>query len=70
VIAAAITVGHEHGRLGATTSDIGAFFARARTLGARVTEEPTLMGDLGLRVGFLADPDGYAIEIVQLDGAG
>ena len=61
-----VIVGHEHGRLGVTTSDIEAFFAKARELGVRVTEEPTPMPDIGIKVGFLADPDGYVIEVVQL----
>lgn len=61
-----IVVGHEHGRLGVTTSDMPAFFEHARALGAKVTEEPREMKDLGIRVGFLSDPDGYAIEVVQI----
>ncbi len=61
-----VVVGHEHGRIGIVTTDIEALFARARGLGARVLEEPHAMPEIGIRVGFLADPDGYAVEVVQM----
>ena len=66
----AVVVGHEHGRIGVVTSDIEAFFARARGQGARVLEEPLAMPEIGIKVGFLADPDGYAVEVVQMVAAG
>ncbi len=65
-----VVVGHEHGRIGVVTSDIEAFFARARGLGARVLEDPHAMPDIGIKVGFLADPDGYAVEVVQMVAGG
>lgn len=61
-----VVVGHEHGRLGVITSDVEAYFARARSLGGRVIDEPKAMPEVGVKVGFLADPDGYAIEVVEL----
>lgn len=64
-----LAVGHEHGRIGVVTSDVEGFFARARTLGARVLEEPHEMPDVGFKVGFIADPDGYAVEVVQMIAA-
>lgn len=61
-----LVVGHEHGRIGVVTPDVDAFFVRACNLGARVLEEPHAMPEVGVKVGFLADPDGYAVEVVQL----
>ena len=61
-----VVVGHEHGRIGVVTSDVEAFFARARERQARVLEEPHAMPEVGIKVGFLADPDGYAVEVVQI----
>lgn len=61
-----VVVGHEHGRIGVVTSDIDEFFSRARGLGSNVLEEPRAMPELGIKVGFLGDPDGYAVEVVEL----
>jgi len=58
-------VGDEHGRLGIVTPDIRGLFARARGAGATVTEEVKELPEYGVLVGFLADPDGYAIEVLQ-----
>jgi lactoylglutathione lyase len=58
-------VGDEHGRLGIVTSDIRGLFARARAAGAAVTEDVRELREHGVWIGFLADPDGYAIEVVQ-----
>ena len=59
-----VVVGHEHGRLGIATGDLDALFARVRRAGGKVTEEPRELPEHGVRVGFVADPDGYSIEIV------
>lgn len=61
-----VVVGHEHGRIGVVTPDVEAFFDRARALGATVLEQPHAMPEVGIKVGFLADPDGYAVEVVQM----
>ena len=60
-----IVVGHEHGRLGIVTPDLDGLFARVRRAGGKIAEEAQALGELGVRVGFVQDPDGYSIEIVE-----
>jgi predicted enzyme related to lactoylglutathione lyase len=51
--------------LGAVTADIEAFFARAAAAGGRVIEAIHEMPELKIKVGFVADPEGHWIEVVQ-----
>ena len=41
-------------------------FERVRgETGCPVVKEPTTMADLGLRIAFVEDPDGYVVELVE-----
>ena len=60
-----IAVGHEHGRLGIVTRDLDGLVASVRRAGGKVTEEPHDLAEHGVRIGFVEDPDGYSIEIVE-----
>ncbi|MFM8302865.1 MAG: VOC family protein [Actinomycetota bacterium] len=51
--------------LGFVTDEIDAVFTRAVGAGGSVAQEPTDMPEHGHRVGFLADPEGRLIEVVQ-----
>ena len=61
-----VVVGHEHGRLGIVTPDLDGLVERVRGAGFEVTEESRDLSEQGIRVVFVADPDGYAIEIVEM----
>lgn len=53
--------------LGFTTSDASAVFARVLAAGGRVREPVRPVAEAGgLRVGFLEDPEGHLLEIVEL----
>jgi catechol 2,3-dioxygenase-like lactoylglutathione lyase family enzyme len=60
-----VVVGHEHGRLGIVTPDLDALFASVRRAGGKITEAAQELAEHGVRVGFVADPDGYSIEVVE-----
>ena len=60
-----VVVGHEHGRLGILTDDLDALIAQVRRAGGKVIEVPQELAEHKVRIGFVADPDGYSIEIVQ-----
>jgi len=60
-----IVVGHEHGRLGIVTPDLDALFARVRRAGGKIAEEAQELAEHKVRVGFVTDPDGYSIEVVE-----
>ena len=62
---APIVLGNGWGPLGFVTPDIAALFALARKLGSRIVEEPKEMQEIGVSVGYIEDPDGHPIEIVQ-----
>ena len=60
-----VVVGHEYGRLGILTDDLDALIARVRRAGGKVIEVPQELAEHKVRIGFVADPDGYSIELVQ-----
>lgn len=51
---------------GFITADIEALIERATAAGGKVVEAPTHRPDHNVTVGFVADPEGRLIEIVQL----
>ncbi len=44
-----------------------ALIARLKSSGVKVTREPTRVESLKLSYAFIADPDGYAVELVESD---
>jgi len=52
--------------LGFIVSEIDALFAHAVAAGGVITQTPTDMIEHGVRVGFLTDPEGHLIEVVEL----
>lgn len=53
--------------LGFTTADIDALFERAVTAGATVRVVPFMSEEAGgMRVGFVADPEGHLTEVVEV----
>jgi predicted enzyme related to lactoylglutathione lyase len=53
---------------GFVTDEIDAVFERGVAAGGSVVQEPEDMAEHGHRVGFLADPEGRLIEVVQALG--
>lgn len=52
--------------VGFWTTDIAGVFARAHEAGGQVLEEPRVRTDAGgLRVGFVADPEGHLAEVIE-----
>ncbi len=51
--------------LGAITSDIDAFFARAVSAGGSLVEAPHELVEPKIEAGFVADVEGHLIEVVQ-----
>jgi len=51
---------------GFIAADVDALFARAVAAGASVVQAAQDQPEHGVRVGFLADPEGHLIEVVQL----
>jgi lactoylglutathione lyase len=47
--------------------DMKGTIARLKQNGVKVTREPTRVENLKLSYAFIADPDGYAIELVEID---
>ena len=52
--------------LGFITDDLVALLQRIRAAGGTVVQEPKLMTELGLKVGFAKDPEGRLLELVQM----
>lgn len=53
--------------LGFTTTDIDTLFVRAVSAGAIVRAEPFVSEEAGgMRVGFVADPEGHLAEVVEV----
>jgi predicted enzyme related to lactoylglutathione lyase len=53
--------------VGFATPDIAAFFARAEAAGAKVRQSPRPIAEAGGRnVGFLEDPEGHLLEVVEM----
>ena len=51
--------------LGLIVTGLDACFARAVGAGGAVAQAPVDMTDHGMRVGFLTDPEGHLIEVVE-----
>ena len=62
-IEAHATRGYNHFAL--TAPDIGELFAAAIAAGARAVIEPSPSPEPGVRFGFLADPEGNLVELVE-----
>jgi predicted enzyme related to lactoylglutathione lyase len=55
--------------VGFVTDDVDALCERAVQAGGAITREPRDMAEHGVRVGFVTDPEGHLIEVVQQLGA-
>ncbi len=52
--------------LGVTSDDLDAFVERAVVAGGSVVDPVRTMAEHGVRVAFVADPEGHLIEVVQM----
>ncbi len=52
--------------IGFQTDDVDAFVERAVAAGGSIVEAVKSMPEHGVRVGFVADPEGHLIEVVEL----
>lgn len=52
--------------VGFITADIDGLFERARAAGGTIAQTVRDQPEHGVRVGFLADPEGHLIEVVQM----
>ena len=53
---------------GFATGDLDGFVARAVAAGGRVLEPAHDVPEAGMRVAFVADPEGHVLEITQMLG--
>ncbi|WP_280222025.1 VOC family protein [Nocardia neocaledoniensis] len=51
--------------IGFEVTDLNEVVSRAEKAGATVTEPPTAMPDLGIRVAFIDDPEGHVLELFE-----
>jgi predicted enzyme related to lactoylglutathione lyase len=51
--------------VGFATTDIAALFARSEAAGGTVVEAPRMSVEAGMVVGFLADPEGHLVEVIE-----
>lgn len=51
--------------IGFEVSGIDEIVQRAEEAGATVAEPPTTMADIGIRVAFVADPEGHVLELFE-----
>jgi len=65
----AATGGRGYGHLGVLVDDPVAAVAAMKAAGVKVTREASPFQDVGV-LGFVADPDGYLVEIIQRAGGG
>ena len=56
--------------LGFITDDIDTLFERAQAAGGAVAQAVEAQPQHGVRVGFLTDPEGHLVEVVELLAAG
>jgi predicted enzyme related to lactoylglutathione lyase len=61
---------HDEVILGFITTDIDTLFAKAVNAGGAVAQAAESQPEHGVRVGFLRDPEGHLIEVVELITAG
>ncbi len=61
-----LTVGSAHGPIGLAVEDVDRAFAHAIVQGAAAVREPFDVP--GMRVAFVADPEGHEIEMVRFKG--
>lgn len=61
-------LGTAYGHIALGVDDIYATVERLRAQGAVVTREPGPMAHGGSTIAFIADPDGYRIELIELRG--
>jgi lactoylglutathione lyase len=62
------TVGDGFGHVALGVEDLHATCDALRAQGARIVREPGPMKHGGSEIAFIADPDGYRIELIQLRG--
>ena len=59
-------LGSAYGHLAVEVVDLSAAIAELAALGVRITRAPgPLKGDLTQLIAFVADPDGYSVELIQ-----
>ena len=61
------THGDGYHRLILDVKDLPGLIAHLKDNGVKVTREPTRVDNLKLSYAFIADPDGYALELVESD---
>jgi catechol 2,3-dioxygenase-like lactoylglutathione lyase family enzyme len=61
-----VEIGTGYGNLGIVTPDIRGLYARLEQIGFKPKAQPHEMGELGITVGMIEDPDGHPLEIVQM----
>ncbi len=61
-----ITMGNAYGPIGLVTHDVDALYAEAIAAGATPKTPPYDLGDTGVRLGFVLDPEGHEIEFIRL----
>ena len=61
----AYTHGTGYGHIAVGVADVAATLDRLEAMGAEVTLRPKVLMDGGPAVGFVKDPDGYSIELIQ-----
>lgn len=54
--------------MGFAAQDLDAFVARALAAGGRVLEAPREIPGAGMRVAFVADPEGHVLQVTQMLG--
>jgi len=64
--APAIVIGTGHGPIGMIVADIDDVVARTLKAGGKITKEPYGMAQLGIKVAFVEDLDGHAVELVEM----
>lgn len=57
---------NEEAILGFMSDDLDALVANAVAHGGRLVEEPHDMAEHGIRVGFVTDPEGHLLELIEM----
>ncbi|MBW2268667.1 MAG: VOC family protein [Deltaproteobacteria bacterium] len=64
--AAAYRHGNALSRIAIGVTDVGAAVAAAAKAGQKVIRQPTTIEEGGLTVGFVEDPDGFVLELIEV----
>ena len=57
--------GSAFGHFAFETEDLDEFTKKLRSMGYDYTEPPFMLEELGIRISFIEDPDGNAIEVIE-----